>query len=54
MTRQAENCISMFRGNAPATIEKALRMQKSSIVNELKEHYGSSDIGHLALRLSLG
>lgn len=54
MTQQAINSISLYRGNNPATIEMALRMQHSSVVNELKEHFGASSLGELAIRLSIG
>lgn len=54
MTQQAKNCIDLFRGNDPATIKRALKMQRQSIVNELKDHYKANDIDDLAYRLAIG
>ena len=54
MTKQAINSINLYRGNNPATIEMALRMQHSSVVNELKEHFGASSLSELAIKLSIG
>ena len=39
MTQQAINSIELYKGNNPGTIEKALKFQKSSVVEELKEHF---------------
>ena len=39
MTKQAQNSLNLYRGQNPATIKQALRMQKSSIVEELKAHF---------------
>lgn len=54
MTKQAQNSVDLYRGQNPATIKQALRMQSSSVVNELKEHFGVSDLDSLAARLSIG
>lgn len=54
MTKQAQNSLDLYRGQNPATIKQALRMQKSSVVEELKEYFGVSDIDSLATRLSIG
>ncbi len=54
MTQQAINSISLYRGNSPATIVQALRMQRTSVVNELKEHFGTQDLKELAVKLSMG
>lgn len=54
MSQQAINSIELYRGNNPATIEMALRMQRSSVVNELMEHFGASSLNELAIRLSIG
>lgn len=54
MTKQAQNSLNLYRGQNPATIKQALRMQKSSIVEELKAHFGVLDIDSLATRLSMG
>lgn len=53
MTQQAINSIELYRGNNPATIQMALRMQRSSVVDELKAHFGASSLGELAIRLSM-
>lgn len=54
MTKQAQNSLDLYRGQNPATIKQTLRMQKSSVVDELKEHFGVSDLDSLAARLSIG
>lgn len=53
MTQQAINSISLYRGNNPATIERMLCMQRSSVVNELKEHFGVDNNHDLAVKLSM-
>lgn len=53
MTPQAKNSVKLYAGGNPATIEKLLRMQKPSVVNELKEHFNCPSNGELAERLSL-
>ena len=37
MTAQAQNSINLYRGNPASTILTALKFQKASVVNELKE-----------------
>lgn len=54
MTKQAQNTINLFKGNPVSTIKMALKMQSSSIVSELKDHFNTQDIDELALKLSLG
>ena len=54
MTPQAQNSLALYKGQNPATIKHALSIQKSSIVNELKEHFGVSDLNSLAIKLSVG
>lgn len=54
MTKQAENSLSLYRGGNPSTIKQLLGFQKASVVNELKEHFGVSNLDALARRLSLG
>jgi len=53
MTQQALNSINLYKGGNPSTIEQLLRFQKSSIVNELKDHFGASSTSELAIKLSL-
>lgn len=52
MSNQAENSIALYAGQDANKIEKLLRIQHSSVVNELKEHFGAKDIPDLAFRLS--
>lgn len=54
MTPQATNCLGLFYGSNPDTIKKALHIQKPSIVEELKNYFGESDLNKLAVRLSNG
>lgn len=54
MTQQALNSLELYKGNDPSTIERALAIQRSSVVNELKEHFGVTSNNELALRLSMG
>lgn len=54
MTKQAENCLALFKGASTASIKQALKIQRPSIVEELKEHFGTRDIESLAVRLSRG
>ena len=53
MTQQAINSLGLYKGGNPGTIEQLLRIQKSSVVEELKEHFGASDISELAIMLSM-
>ena len=52
MTQQALNSINLYKGNDPRKIEMLLNWQKSSVVNELKQHFGASSISELATKLS--
>lgn len=54
MTQRAKNSLSLYKGGNPATIEQLLKMQKTSVVDELKEHFNVSDNYELAIKLSLG
>ena len=54
MTTQATNSIALYKGNNPATIKMALKIQKSSVVKELMEYFGASNTDELAIRLSIG
>lgn len=54
MTQQAKNSLKLYRGSSPSSIEQALRMQSSSVVNELKEHCKANDLKELAIKLSAG
>jgi len=54
MTQQAINSIGLYRGGNPATIEQLLRMQSSSVVNELMGHFGATSTRELAIKLSIG
>jgi hypothetical protein len=52
MTAQAQNSINLYRGNPAGNILSALKFQKASVVNELKEHFGVSSLEALANKLS--
>lgn len=52
MTTQAQNSIELYRGNPVSTILTALKFQKATIVNELKEHFGVNTLNALAEKLS--
>lgn len=54
MTQQAKNCLELYRGGNPVTIKKLLQAQKPSVVMELKEHFGTSNLDKLAVCLSNG
>lgn len=54
MTQQAKNSLDLYRGGNPETIKQLLKIQKSSVVNELKEHFNARDLNELAIKLSLG
>lgn len=54
MTPQATNCLELYRGGNPTTIKKLLQSQKLSVVEELKNHFGTSDLDKLAICLSRG
>ena len=54
MTQQAINSLELYKGNDPSIIERALLIQKGSVVNELKEHFGVDSNHELAIRLSVG
>jgi len=53
MTSQALNSIELYRGNDPRTIERALSIQRKSVVDELMKHYNASNLSELAVRLSI-
>lgn len=53
MTPQAQNSLNLYRGGNPATIEQLLKMQKSSVVEELKEYFKATDLKELAIKLSI-
>lgn len=54
MTQQAMNCLDLYQGGNPSTIKKLLQLQKFSIVEELKNHFGTNDLDKLAVCLSKG
>lgn len=54
MTPMATRCLELYRGGNPATIKQLLMMQKVSVVTELKEYFGVSDLDTLAIKLSKG
>ena len=54
MTAQAQNSIALYKGGNPDTIERLLYVQKTSVVNELKEHFKAQTLRELAVKLSVG
>lgn len=54
MSAQAQNSLELYRGGNPATIKQLLKMQSSSVVDELKAHFGAKDLDELSVRLSIG
>ena len=54
MTPQAKNSLSLYKGGNPTSIKMLLNMQKSSVVDELKAHFGVHSIDELAIRLRVG
>lgn len=54
MTQQAVNSLNLYRGGNPSTIKQLLNRQKASVVDELKSHFGVSNLDDLAMRLSRG
>ena len=52
MTSQAQNSINLYRGNAASKILALLNFQSSSVVDELKSHFGASSKEQLANILS--
>lgn len=53
MSPQAQNSLNLYRGGNPETIEQLLKRQKSSVVEELKEHFKATDLKELAIKLSI-
>ena len=54
LSQYAKNAVKLYKGGNPDTIEQLLRMQDSSVVVELMEHFQQKDIKNLAIRLMLG
>ena len=54
MTKQAQNSLTLYKGQNPSTIRQALSFQNSSIVNELKEYFNAKDLDELSIKLSIG
>lgn len=54
MTSQATHCLEIYRGGNPVTIKKLLQQQKVSVLKELQDHFGTTNIDKLATCLSLG
>jgi len=53
MTPQAQNSIRLYQGNDPMKIKMLLRIQRSSVVDELKQHFNADTIEELAFKLSI-
>lgn len=54
MTPQATKCIELYRGGNPSTIKQLLQHQKPSVLKELQEHFGTTNLDKLAICLSRG
>ena len=54
MSPQAENSLNLYRGGNLSTILQLLKMQKSSVVEELKQHFNAKDLNELSIKLSIG
>ena len=54
MSEQAQKSLELYRGGNPETIRQLLKMQSSSVVDELKAHFDTNDLDELAVRLSIG
>lgn len=54
LSKQAQNSLSLYYGGNPRSIEQLLKIQKSSVVNELMDHFRASSISELAFKLSIG
>lgn len=52
LSPQAANSIDLYAGNDPSKIEMLLNIQRSSVVDELKQHFGVSTEHELAVKLS--
>lgn len=53
MTTQALNSLNLYKGGNPSTIEQLLKMQSTSVVKELKEHFNVDNNHDLAIKLSI-
>ena len=54
MTQQAKNSLGLYKGGDPAKIKQLLRIQSSSVVQELMEYFDAKDIDELAIKASIG
>lgn len=54
MSEQAKNSLELYRGGNPKNIIQLLRIQSSSVVDELKDHFKTQDLHELAMKLSVG
>jgi hypothetical protein len=53
MSTQAQNSLALYRGQDPNKILMLLKIQRASVVDELKAHVGASSLEDLAFRLSM-
>jgi len=54
LSAQAQNSLALYRGGSVSSIKQLLRIQRSSVVEELKAHTNAKDLDDLAVKLSLG
>lgn len=52
LSKQAKNSLQLYKGGNPSTIEQLLKLQASSVVNELKQFLNAEDLDELVYKLS--
>lgn len=52
LSKQAENSISLYRGQNPSTIKQLLAFQNKNVVDELLKFFNCNDISTLSVKLS--
>lgn len=53
LSKQAENSISLYRGQNPSTIQQLLAFQNKNVVDELLNYFDCKDISTLSVKLSI-
>lgn len=52
MSKQAQNFITLVKGNPVSQIKRALGMLQPKVKNELMSHYNANSIDELAIKLA--
>lgn len=52
LSKQAENSISLYRGQNPSTIKQLLVFQNKNVVDELLKFFNCTEISTLSVKLS--